>query len=214
MDLYLKAAGTYEDVSDVAGEVASWRGLAACYTEMEANDLAVEAKTKADNLEYELSQTVDRVSNTLENLHSRLIGVSVKLSVERQCERVGAIVPRLRLERRKCKIAIIEEEKVLNALEIMLQDKNAVRVQAEKDLRQSEASDSSFVDSAVFLGVTTRYTIEEFKTNVEAYIKQLDVVKAAIEVETKNSTIRISNHNDRIQEVSQHQWLLFSRVLV
>ncbi|RHY31777.1 hypothetical protein DYB32_007685 [Aphanomyces invadans] len=202
LDLYLKAAGAYEDVSDVGGEVASWRGIAACYREMDAGDLATEASVKADSLEHVLDQKMDHIENTLAELHSRLIGVTVKLSVERQCERVGAIVPRLRQERLHCKVSIMEEEKVLHALEIMLDEKKAIHKQAEADLKTSQVSDSAFVDSAVFLGVSTRYTVDEFQANVAKFLRQLDVLQLAIDRERSNSAIRISNLNDRIQEVS------------
>ncbi|KAF0691989.1 Aste57867_16895 [Aphanomyces stellatus] len=203
MDYYFKAAGAYEDVSDVGGEVAAWRGLAGCYHEMDAVDLAKEASTKADSLEHALNQKMDRLHSTLDNLHSRLIGVTVQLSVERHCERVGAIVPRLRQERINCKVAILEEEKVLVALETMLEEKKALKKQAEKDLKHSELSDSPYVDSAVFLGVSTRYTVDEFKANVEAFIKLLEIIQTAIATESANSKIRISNQNDRIQECEE-----------
>ncbi|RHZ14933.1 hypothetical protein DYB37_004614 [Aphanomyces astaci] len=203
LDLYLKAAGMYEDVTDVGGEVAAWRGIALCYREMDAVDLAADATTKGDSLEYALDQTMEHMERTLAQLHARLVGVTVKMSVECTCERVGAIVPRLRQERLQCKVGIMDEQKVLDALDTMLDEKKPLRAQAEADLETSERTDSGFVDSTVFLGVSTRYTLDDFKTNVQKLINQLSVVQVALDRERANAAIRISNLHDRIQECEE-----------
>ncbi|RHY09120.1 hypothetical protein DYB36_000306 [Aphanomyces astaci] len=203
LDLYLKAAGMYEDVTDVGGEVAAWRGIALCYREMDAVDLAADATTKGDSLEYALDQTMEHMERTLAQLHARLVGVTVKMSVECTCERVGAIVPRLRQERLQCKVGIMDEQKVLDALDTMLDEKKALRAQAEADLETSERTDSAFVDSTVFLGVSTRYTLDDFKANVQKLINQLSVVQVALDRERANAAIRISNLHDRIQECEE-----------
>ncbi|ETV70688.1 hypothetical protein, variant [Aphanomyces astaci] len=203
LDLYLKAAGMYEDVTDVGGEVAAWRGIALCYREMDAVDLAADATTKGDSLEYALDQTMEHMERTLAQLHARLVGVTVKMSVECTCERVGAIVPRLRQERLQCKVGIMDEQKVLDALDMMLDEKKALRAQAEADLETSERTDSGFVDSTVFLGVSTRYTLDDFKANVQKLINQLSVVQVALDRERANAAIRISNLHDRIQECEE-----------
>ncbi|OQR88499.1 hypothetical protein THRCLA_10282, partial [Thraustotheca clavata] len=200
MQLYMKACSMAEDAADIPTQIASHHGVAQCYLAWEDTIHAAEATTCADALEHVLDHKVENIQEALDRLKAKLITVSAKEASEIKLERVGAIVPRLRLERIQCKISILEEEKVLFALTTLVDNKKALLKEGQDDLKRSEASDATFVDSAVFLGVSTRYAIEDFTKKLRVFIDRLQIVKAAIENETKNVRTQITNFHDRIQE--------------
>ncbi|EQC34812.1 hypothetical protein SDRG_07617 [Saprolegnia diclina VS20] len=200
LQLYMKACSAAEDVSDVPTQIAAHHGIAACYRAWDDTLLANEAATKARALERCIDDKVDHIEHALDALKAKLITVSAKVAATFQLERVGAIVPKLRAERLQCKITILEEEKVLSALTSLVESKAALLAQGRDDLKRSEVSDAEYVDSSVFLGVSTRYAIKDFTEKLRIFMDRLRVAKAAIENEQTNASTRITNERERIQE--------------
>ncbi|OQR82825.1 hypothetical protein ACHHYP_15472 [Achlya hypogyna] len=200
LQLYTKSCSAAEDAADVATQIAAHHGMATCYRACDDDVLAAEAAGKATALVRVLPEKVEMIGESLDKLKAKLITVSAKVASSLQLERVGAIVPKLRRERLQCKITILEEEKVLSALNALVDEKAALLQQGRDDLKRSEASDATYVDSSVFLGISTRYAIGDFVKKLEVFMNHVRVVKAAVESERENAATRVANATERIAE--------------